>query len=140
MRIAITLASRDHLGLADAARVYAHLAIAQADAFISCWDTKFAYWSGRPVALIPGFASTIITPNFPSYTSGHSTLSGASSVVLSAFFPSDAAALVRQAEEAAVSRLYGGIHWRSDNEVGLKVGRQIGALAVARASRDGGLP
>ncbi len=116
----------------------AHLAIAQADAFIACWDAKFTYWSGRPIGLIPGFASTIITPNFPSYISGHSTLSGASSVVLAAFFPADADTLTAQAEEAAVSRLYGGIHWRSDNEVGLEVGRAIGALAVARAQRDGG--
>jgi membrane-associated phospholipid phosphatase len=139
MRIAIALAARDHLPLQDAARLFAHLAMAQADAFISCWDAKYFYWSGRPTGLIPGFASTIITPNFPSYTSGHSTLSGASSVVLSAFFAPDAASLTMQAEEAAVSRLYGGIHWASDNNVGLGVGRRIGDLAVARAARDGGL-
>jgi hypothetical protein len=66
-------------------------------------------------------------------------LSGASSVVLTAFFPADAASLAAQAEEAAVSRLYGGIHWRSDNEVGLQVGQQIGQLAVERARQDGGL-
>jgi hypothetical protein len=137
IRIAITLASRDRLPLPDVARLLAHLALAQADAFIACWDAKFAYWSGRPVGLIPGFASTIITPNFPSYTSGHSTLSGASAVVLSAFFPADAATLEAQSEEAAVSRLYGGIHWRSDNEVGLDLGRKIGRLAVERAMRDG---
>lgn len=139
MRIAIELSRRDRLSSADAARLFAHLAIAQADAFIACWDAKFAYLSGRPAGLIPGFAPTIITPNFPSYISGHATLSGASSVVLAAFFPSDAAWLTEQAEEAALSRLYGGIHWRSDNEVGLQVGRQIGSLAVARAVSDGAL-
>jgi hypothetical protein len=139
MRIAIGLAARDRLDLPDTARLLAHLAMAQADAFIACWDAKFTYWSGRPTGLIPGFASTIITPNFPSYISGHSTLSGASSVVLTAFFPADAASLAAQAEEAAVSRLYGGIHWRSDNEVGLQVGQQIGQLAVDRARQDGGL-
>jgi hypothetical protein len=138
MRIAIALAARDKLPMPATARLLAHLSIAQADAFIACWDAKFAYWSGRPAGLIPGFASTIITPNFPAYISGHSTVSGASSVVLSAFFPADAATLTAQAEEAAVSRLYGGIHWRSDNEVGLEVGRAIGALAVARAQIDGG--
>jgi hypothetical protein len=139
MRIAIQLAGRDKLALADTARVLAHLALAQADAFISCWDAKFTYWSGRPAGQIPGFASTVITPNFPSYISGHSTLSGASSVVLGAFFPKDAAALAAQAEEAAVSRLYGGIHWRSDNEVGLTVGRRIGELALTRARTMAGL-
>lgn len=139
MRIAIDLVTRDHLATPLAARVLAHLAMAQADAFIACWDTKYAYWSGRPIGLIPGFASTIVTPNFPSYISGHSTLSGASAVVLSAFFPGDAKALAAQAEEAAVSRLYGGIHWRSDNEAGLGVGREIGQLAVARARLDGSL-
>ena len=139
MRIAMSLASRDHLSLPETARLLAHLAMAQADAFIACWDAKFTYWSGRPIGLIPGFASTIITPNFPSYISGHSTLSGASSVVLAAFFPGDAATLAAQAEEAAMSRLFGGIHWRSDNEVGLQVGRQVGRLALDRASQDGDL-
>lgn len=137
IRIALGLASRDQLSLPDTARLLAHLAMAQADAFIACWDAKFAYWSGRPTGLIPGFASTIITPNFPSYISGHSTLSAASAVVLSAFFPADAGTLEAQAEEAAVSRLYGGIHWRSDNEVGLQVGHRIGELAVERARADG---
>jgi hypothetical protein len=139
MRIAMELVVRDRLSLAATARLLAHLSMAQADAFIACWDAKFTYWSGRPTGLIPGFASTIITPNFPSYTSGHSTLSGASAEVLSAFFPADAVTLEAQSEEAAVSRLYGGIHWRSDNEVGLEVGRRIGQLAVQRATGDGDL-
>ena len=139
MRIAMELVVRDQLSLAATARLLAHLSMAQADAFIACWDAKFTYWSGRPTGLIPGFASTIITPNFPSYTSGHSTLSGASAEVLSAFFPADAVTLEAQSEEAAVSRLYGGIHWRSDNEVGLEVGRRIGQLAVQRATGDGDL-
>jgi len=139
-RIAIELTRRDHLGMAATARVLAHLGMAQADAFIACWDAKYTYWSGRPIGLIPGFASTIITPNFPSYISGHATVSGASSAVLAAFFPADAATLRAQAEEAALSRLYGGIHWPSDNNVGLQVGRQIGDIAAARAARDGSLP
>jgi membrane-associated phospholipid phosphatase len=139
IRTAITLAARDRLSLPATARMLAHLSVAQADSFIACWDSKFAYWSGRPIGLIPGFASTVVTPNFPSYVSGHSTVSGASSTVLGAFFPADRAWLEAQAAEAAVSRLYGGIHWRSDNEVGLVVGRQVGELAVQRAMSDGNL-
>ncbi len=139
IRIAIEHAERYRLSLPSTVRVLAHLALAQADAFIACWDTKFTFWSGRPIGLIKGFASTIITPNFPAYPSGHSTLSGASSVVLSAFFPADAETLTALAEEATVSRLYGGIHWRSDNEVGIDLGRKIGQLAVDRAKADGTL-
>jgi membrane-associated phospholipid phosphatase len=90
---------------------------AQADTFIACWDAKFAYWSLRPVTairrLIPGasnWLSYIVTPPFPSYVSGHSTTSGAASTVLAGFFPQLAAKLDTLAEEAVVSRLYGGIH------------------------------
>ncbi len=140
MRIGIDLTVRDALPVATTARVLTHLAIAQADAFISCWDAKFTYWSGRPTALIPGFASTVITPNFPSYTSGHATLSGASAEVLASFFPSDREILMAQGDEATMSRLYGGIHWRSDNEVGFAIGREIGKRSIARASADGSLP
>lgn len=139
VRIAIELIARDGLSAPAAARILAHLSIAQADSFIACWDSKYHYWTGRPIGLIAGFASTIVTPNFPSYVSGHSTVSGSSAAVLEAFFPADATAIAAQAEEAAVSRLYGGIHWRSDNEVGLVVGRQVGALAVERARADGDL-
>ena len=78
------------------ARLFATLNTAQADAFISCWDTKYAYWSLRPVTAIrrlidPTWSSYIVTPPFPSYTSGHSTTSGAASTVLAAFFPGKAA-------------------------------------------------
>jgi hypothetical protein len=137
VRIAIGLIVRDKVPTTRAARTLAYLAVAEAYAFISCWNTKYVYWTGRPNTLIPGFGSTIITPNFPSFTSGHATVSGAASTVLADFFPKDAGSLRAMAEEAALSRLYGGIHWRVDNEVGLHVGRQVGSLAVARLSADG---
>jgi hypothetical protein len=139
VRFAITMGMRDRLSTPAFARVLAYLGTAEADAFIASWDAKYTYWSGRPIGLIPGFASTIITPNFPSYISGHATVSGAAAAVLGAFFPSDAGRLRAQAEEAAMSRLYAGIHWRSDNETGLRVGREIAAAAVARATADGSL-
>jgi hypothetical protein len=106
-----------------------------ADAFIACWDAKYAYWSRRPTTAIrklvdPTWTSYIVTPPFPSYVSGHSSTSGAASTVLAAFFPAGATRLRAMAEEAAVSRLYGGIHYRSDNEAGLTLGRRVGGVAL----------
>jgi PAP2 superfamily protein len=115
--------------------LFAALNTAQADAFIACWDAKYAYWSLRPVTAIrrlidPNWLSYLVTPPFPSYVSGHSTTSAAASTVLAAFFPAKAEQLATMAEEAALSRLYGGIHYGSDNDVGLALGRQIGNVAI----------
>jgi membrane-associated phospholipid phosphatase len=73
-----------------------------------------------------------VTPGFPSYVSGHSSVSSAAATVLADFFPESAQNLGSMAREAAVSRLYGGIHFRSDNEAGLALGEQIGARTLAR--------
>lgn len=78
----------------------------------------------------PAWLSYIGTPPFPGYVSGHSSTSGAASTVLSAVFADQAPELAALAEEAAVSRLYGGIHFRSDNEAGLELGQRVGARAV----------
>jgi PAP2 superfamily len=115
--------------------LFATLNTAQADAFIACWDAKYAYWSLRPVTAIrrlidPNWLPYLVTPPFPAYVSGHSTTSGAASTVLAAFFPASAAQLQAMAEEAAVSRLYGGIHYVSDNEAGLTLGRRVGGVAL----------
>lgn len=135
-------------GTGDAAQVLAVLNVAMADAFIACWHAKFEHWTQRPVHAIrdrldPNFLPYLITPAFPGYVSGHATVSGAAAEVLAAFFP-DAAKEVREmGEEAARSRLYGGIHFQSDNDEGLKLGRTIGrrvasvALSVTEAD---GLP
>jgi len=77
-------------------------------------------------------APYITTPPFPYYVSGHATTSGAASEVLAWFFPAEASRLRAAVEEAAVSRLYGGIHFRSDNEAGLELGRKIGQVALRR--------
>ncbi|HEY6776064.1 MAG TPA: vanadium-dependent haloperoxidase [Thermoleophilaceae bacterium] len=127
-------------------QLFSALNTAQADAFIACWDAKHTYWTQRPVTairrLIPGassWLSYIGTPPFPSYVSGHSSTSGAASTVLAAFFPNKADELEAMAEEAAVSRLYGGIHFRSDNEAGLDLGRRVGTVALEayRVARAG---
>jgi hypothetical protein len=116
-------------------RLFAALNTAQADAFIACWDAKYAYWSVRPVTAIrrlidPNWLSYIVTPPFPSYVSGHSTTSSAAATVLGGFFPSSATHFQAMVEEAAISRLYGGFHYRSDNEAGLELGRKVGSAAL----------
>lgn len=135
--IALDLVEEARWSTLRSSRVFAVLNTAQADAFIACWDAKYAYWSLRPVTairrLIAGagsWLSYIVTPPFPSYPSGHSTTSGAASTVLAAFFPRRARVLEAKGREAAISRLYGGIHFRSDNEVGLRLGSRVGGAAV----------
>jgi membrane-associated phospholipid phosphatase len=133
--IALNLIRDENSSALHSARLLAAVNTAQADAFIACWDAKFAYWSLRPVTAIrrlidPTWLSYIVTPPFPSYVSGHSTTSGAASTVLAAFFPDRAGELAALAEEAASSRLYGGIHFASDNEAGLELGRRVGTVAV----------
>jgi hypothetical protein len=137
----------DDVGLDVAAEALAKLGLSQADAFICCWDAKYAWNVLRPVTYIQAHIDAnwlppLATPPFPSYTSGHSTQSGAAAVVLEdvlgdvPFTDTTHAALglparsfgtfAEAAEEAAVSRLYGGIHYRFDNEEGLAAGQAIG--------------
>src|SRR5438093_162814 len=120
-----------------AARTMALVGVSQADAFISCWFTKYTFWTARPFQVISGFTSLIPTPPFPSYSSGHSTQSGAASEVLSYLFPDRADAFRGMADEAAISRLYAGIHFPSDNNQGIATGRQIGQRVVDYARHDG---
>lgn len=121
----------------QAIRVMAAMNAALMDAFIACWNVKFKWWTERPITVIrgkldPDFLPALVTPAFPSYTSGHATVSGASATALAGFFPREAAVLHTRAQEAADSRLYGGIHYRSDNEEGLKHGRRIGERVLQR--------
>ena len=120
-----------------AARVFALLNMALHDAAVGCWETKYFYFNPRPSHMDPELRTLIGLPNFPSYTSGHSTFSGAAAEVLSYLFPSGATEFERQEEEASISRLYGGIHYRSDLEVGKAHGKRIGAYTVSFARTDG---
>lgn len=141
--IAVDLLEGADLSTLRAAQLFAALNTAQADAFIACWEAKFTYWSLRPITAIrrlidPNWISYIVTPPFPSYVSGHSTTSGAASTVLAGFFPEKASELAAMADEAAISRLYGGIHYTSDNVVGLALGRRVGQVALRAYHVDGG--
>lgn len=137
-QIALELIRSRELGARAAATVLAVLNTAQADAFIACWDAKFAYWSLRPVtairrALDPDWLPYITTPPFPAYTSGHATTSAAAAEVLASFFPGAAGRLRAAAREAADSRLYGGIHFSSDNAAGLELGARVAKRALTRS-------
>jgi membrane-associated phospholipid phosphatase len=123
------------------ARVLAAANVAMHDALIAAWHVKYRYWTLRPVNAIrerydPHFLPYLITPAFPAYVSGHATVSAAAAEVLSHYFPEHAHALRAMAQDAADSRLYGGIHFRSDNEEGLRLGRQVGRVVVQRIERD----
>lgn len=141
-RLACDLGEARRLSEPRMARVLALLGVAQADAFVACWDCKYAYDVCRPVTAIreridPQWSPYLATPPFPSYPSGHSTTSYAASQVLAFLFPESAVELAVQAAEAKDSRLYGGIHTRLDNDAGAELGRLIGSLVIARAARDG---
>ena len=120
-----------------AARALALLNMALHDAAVGCWDTKYFYFNPRPSQMDPELKTTIGLPNFPSYTSGHSTFSGAAAEVLSYLFPTDTAYFEAQKEEASISRLYGGIHYRSDLEMGKAHGQRIGGYTVSFGRTDG---
>jgi membrane-associated phospholipid phosphatase len=140
------------------AEVLALLGIAMSDSFVACWNTKFRYDLLRPVTYIrrhidPAWQPLLITPPFPEYPSGHSTQSGAAATVMTALFGEgfafedathvDDGLAARAfpdfwaaAEEAAMSRLYGGIHFRAAIERGLEQGRCVGTYTAALRTRS----
>ncbi len=152
-RIAQTLAKQRGNNLVENARLFALLNISLADAGILCWVLKFTYEFWRPVTAIRrghddpdperDWLPLLNTPPFPAYTSGHSTFSAAAATVLSDFFGNDKVhfattseglpgatrsfdSIWAAAEEAGMSRIFGGIHWQFDNQDGLAVGRTVG--------------
>jgi len=121
-----------NLTIYESARASAYLNTAMYDSFVSCWYTKFTYWTARPFQRItdPTFTTVIPTPNFPSYTSGHSTISSTASLILGQLFPDKALYFLSEAHEAALSRLWAGIHFPQDNDNGFDIGQQIGKKYV----------
>ena len=120
------------------ARNMALLNMSLMDAAIVCWNTKFYYFNPRPSQMNPAIKTLTGIPNFPSYISGHSTFSGAAAEVLSHIISEKATIYEAMAQAASLSRMQAGIHYRSDCEAGLEVGKKIGAFAVQRAMSDGG--
>lgn len=114
----------------EVAQLFMQLNIAMADTFIAAWDSKYHYWFIRPVTAAKKllgikFKPYILTPPFPSYVSGHAATSGAAAAILAVLFPERSDELIAIGEAAAMSRLYGGIHFRFDNDNGLELGRNI---------------
>jgi hypothetical protein len=148
--------AENNKNLEEANSAYAKLGIGVADAFICCWKAKYTYNIMRPETYIKryinkDFKTVIATPPFPEYTSGHSSQAGATAIILSDIFGSnfsftDKTHVLRtdidgtprlyknfmeMATEAAISRLYGGIHFPNGNEKGLSSGMTIGQNVIA---------
>ncbi len=149
--IAKQLSEENFLRLDRAAELYTKTGLAVADAFITCWKCKYAYNLMRPETYIkqniePTWKPIIATPPFPEYTSGHASQSAAAASVFSSFFGANTSftdkthanrkdidgkprtynSFTLMAEEAAKSRLYGGIHYPFGNENGLLSGAKVG--------------
>ncbi len=104
---------------------------ARFDAIIAAWDGKYHYWGIRPFQYDPSFQPILIdTPNFPGYPAGHTTVAGSIARVLSFLFPRDEPLFYGLAKECSESRFEGGVHFRTDNEVGLEVGYQVGQQVI----------
>lgn len=114
-----------HLDPLKAAKIYSITAMASYDAMVACWDAKYTYWGIRPDEYDTTFKPLLSTPPFPGYPSGHAVMSGLTSELLGYFFPNDLAYFRKRAKDAAESRFQAGIHFRTDNEVGLDLGRKI---------------
>lgn len=150
------LLAENNTDLAFAAEAYVKLSIAISDAFISCWKSKYETAYPRPVTYINNYIDAdwlpvLSTPPFPEYTSGHSVQSGAMAEVLTEMFgdnytftdrthegrsdidgtPRTFSSFYKMAEEAAISRLYGGIHYHEAIYLGLEQGHKIGQIINA---------
>jgi len=136
-KIAADLIREGGLPEPRAARTFALLNMALMDAGIACWDSKFHYWVLRPYQADPAIITPVGRPEFPSYTSAHAAFSAAGAGVLGHVFPEEARRLDAKADEASMSRVYGGIHYRFDAEAGAAQGRRVAALARERSMMDG---
>ena len=154
MNIVAIAAKESNADFATTVAAYTETSIALFDAFISCWDEKFRSNYIRPETAINKYFDEewrpyIQTPPFPSYTSGHATISAAAAETMTKWFGdklsfTDTSLLEfgiesrrivsfrEAAKEAAMSRLYGGIHYRFDNDQGNAAGRKLGDFIIQR--------
>jgi hypothetical protein len=120
-----------------AARAYALVHVAHYDAWIGSQEAKFHYWTARPNQFDPTITTVVPNPNFPTYVSNAATLGMAPTLVLGHLFPSEAARYRGWAQEFGESRLWAGIHFRSDIDAGYAIGRNVAQKVIERAKADG---
>lgn len=160
--IAAHAARQDGRSLVEAAETYMLTALALADGFISNWDEKYRSSLIRPETVInqhldEGWVPLLQTPPFPEYTSGHSVISRAASEVLTALYGDNFAyqdtvvveyglparsfdSFLEASNEAAISRLYGGIHYPMAIDEGVRQGAQVGRHLMERVETRPGIP
>jgi membrane-associated phospholipid phosphatase len=130
-----------HLNPPRAARINAVVNVTSYDAFVACWDAKYTYWGIRPNQYDTTFRPAIIvTPPFPGYPSGHAALSSAMAEIYSYFFPDEKDLFRQKAKDAAESRFQAGIHFRTDNEVALELGKKVATKIIQKVKADGADP
>jgi membrane-associated phospholipid phosphatase len=134
---ALDLIERDGLDDAHTARVLALMSVAQADAVIAIWDSKYTWWTERPITADPDLDMLLPTPAYPSYPSGFSAVAGSGAVVLGHLFPRAEVDLLASAAESAAQRCWSGIHFPIDDDIGLEMGYQVGRLVNIVARDDG---
>ncbi len=140
-----------HLKLDRVAQMYAYMGPTMADGFIVCWKAKYHFNLLRPQTYIrdyidPNWFPFLITPSFPAYPSGHSSLSGGCAEVMKQLFgdmhitdythndlgylPRSFDTFASVAEESAFSRIYGGIHYKFDSVNGIEAGHNLGRYVM----------
>jgi membrane-associated phospholipid phosphatase len=118
-------------------RIWAYLTGAMHDATVAAWYLKYVHNRPRPSEVDRQVAPVVAVPRSPAYPSEHAAVGAAAADVLATFFPEQAETLRAMAGEAAQTRVQAGVQYPSDAEAGLALGRQVAALAIARAGADG---
>jgi membrane-associated phospholipid phosphatase len=130
-----------HLNPPRAARINAIINIGSYDCFVACWDAKYTYWGIRPNQYDTTFRPAIlVTPPFPGYPSGHAAISGMMAEICSYFFPDERDIFRQKAKDAAESRFQAGIHFRTDNEIALELGKKVATKIIQKIKTDGADP
>ncbi|MEO8795385.1 MAG: vanadium-dependent haloperoxidase [Daejeonella sp.] len=154
MGIAAIAAKQANADAVQTAKVYAVTSVALYDAFICCWNLKYKYNTIRPVTVINehidnNWQPMLQTPPFPEYPSGHSTITRAAATVLTKMFGENFAfedtsdlkyigmkrkfkSFIQASDEASISRVYGGIHYRFSVDEGVKEGKKVGDMVAEK--------